>query len=157
MKHSARIIVDADACPVKRETIETARRYGAAVLLVASYDHLLDSHEDSGATVVQVDRSDQSADMYIAGVLKPGDILITQDFGLATIGLSRGAQVLSFRGQPYTGDNIEFLLARRHALSRERRGGLRSKGPKAMTREDRMIFQQTLTKILEVRQENAPD
>jgi hypothetical protein len=64
--------------------------------------------------------------------------------------------VLSFRGRPFTDDNIDELLARRHALARERRGGARGKGPSAMTRKDRVVFQQSLTKLLEARQEIAP-
>jgi uncharacterized protein YaiI (UPF0178 family) len=147
------IVVDADACPVKREIIDTAILYGVPVWMIASHDHRLQA--EPGVTVIQVDISDQSVDLYIANCIKPGDILVTQDFGLATIGLSRRAEVLSFRGQAYTEDNIDFLLARRHGLSRQRRGGIRSKGPKAMTREDRECFQQTLTKVLRKRKENS--
>lgn len=147
------IVVDADACPVKREIVDCGTTFNVPVLMVASHDHRLE--EQPGVTVIQVDRSDQSVDLYIANRLKPGDLLITQDFGLATIGLSRRAVVLSFRGQIYTDDNIDFLLARRHILARQRRGGIRSKGPRAMTQDDRSSFQQTLTKVLRTRQENA--
>lgn len=147
------IVVDADACPVKREIVECSRLFEVPVMMVASHDHRLE--EQAGVTVIQVDRSDQSVDLYIANRLKPGDVLITQDFGLATIGLSRRAIALSFRGQIYTDDNIDFLLARRHILARQRRGGIRSKGPRAMTQDDRTSFQQTLTKILRAWQENA--
>ena len=63
------IVVDGDACPVKAEIAETARRFKIPVLLVSSFDHLLQGGE--GVQTVQVDRSDQSADLYIANHIKP--------------------------------------------------------------------------------------
>ena len=148
------IFVDADACPVKKEIIETARPFRVPVVMVASHAHRISP--EPGVTVVQVDRSNQSADLYIANHVKPGDVLVTQDFGLASIGLSRRSCVLSYRGQTYSEETIGFLLERSHFLSRQRRGGMRLKGPKAMTREDRMHFQLCLTKILTSMQEIGP-
>ncbi|GGG10571.1 hypothetical protein GCM10010916_29300 [Paenibacillus abyssi] len=117
------------------------------VLMVASYDHRLEP--EAGVEVVQVDRSDQSVDLYISNRVKRGDIVITQDFGLATITLAKGAVVLSNRGQRYEDSTIDFLMERRHELAKQRRGGGRTKGPRAMTDEDRRRFQQKLTKVLQ--------
>jgi len=146
-----RIVVDADACPVKREIVETARSFGIGVLMVASYDHRLEP--EPGVEVKQVDRSSQSVDLYISNEVRPGDIVVTQDFGLATVALARRAVVLSNRGERYTDDTIDFLMERRHQSAKARRGGLRTKGPKAMTGEDRERFQQKLTKVLANMQE----
>ncbi|WP_274651896.1 YaiI/YqxD family protein [Paenibacillus humicola] len=146
------VVVDADACPVKREIVEAARKLSVPVLMVASYDHRLEPEE--GVRIVQVDRSDQSVDLYISNHVAKGDIVVTQDFGLATIVLAKGAVALSPRGQQYDDGNIDFLMARRHELAKLRRGGGRSKGPRAMTDEDRARFQQKLTKVLLSRQEN---
>jgi hypothetical protein len=148
------IIVDADACPVKAEIVQAASQFGTAVMMVASYDHLIEA--SPGVTVIRVDRSDQSVDLYIANHLSVGDVLITQDFGLATIGLAKRAVVLSNRGQIYTDQTIDFLLERRHEQAKLRRGGGRSKGPKAMTDDDRRRFLQSLTKVLKNLQENLP-
>ncbi|WP_308638873.1 YaiI/YqxD family protein [Paenibacillus silvisoli] len=147
------IVVDADACPVKREIVETARSFAVPVLMVASHDHRL--QEEPGVTINQVDRSDQSVDLYIANHVLRGDIVVTQDFGLATIVLAKGAIALSPRGQQYDDSNIDYLMERRHELAKKRRGGGRHKGPKAMSGEDRERFQQKLTKVLQTRQENA--
>ncbi|QHT60305.1 YaiI/YqxD family protein [Paenibacillus lycopersici] len=147
------IVVDADACPVKREIVEIARARGAPVLMVASHDHRLQAED--GVSIMQVDRSDQSVDLYIANHIKRGDIVVTQDFGLATIVLAKDALALSPRGQQYDDRNIDYLMERRHELAKRRRGGGRTKGPKAMSDEDRIRFQQKLTKVLESRQENA--
>lgn len=147
------VLVDADACPVKQEIIAVCRQFGAHAVLVASYDHMMPGPDD-GLEVVQVDRADQSVDLYIANRLRKGDVLVTQDFGLAALGLSRGAAVLSNRGQEYRPETIDFLLARRHELARKRRGGGRSKGPRPFTEEDRQTFLQSLTKVLLRLQEN---
>lgn len=146
------ILVDADACPVKPEIIKAARQFQADVLMVASLDHRLT--EEPGVTVLQVDRSDQSADLYIANHLAPGNILVTQDFGLATIGLAKRAYVLSNRGQEYTNENIDFLLETRHEHAKQRRNGHYGKGPKPFTAEDRERFLHSLTKLLQSLQEN---
>jgi uncharacterized protein len=150
-----KIIVDADACPVKAEIVEAARRFKAHVLMVASFDHRL--VEEPGVTVVQVDRSDQSADLYIANHLARSNILVTQDFGLATIGLAKRAIVLSNRGQRYTEETIDFLLESRHESAKRRRNGHYGKGPKPFTREDRENFLHSLTKVLRDLQENPPE
>lgn len=144
--HSFQIVVDADACPVKAEIAKAGLKYNVPVLMVATHDHQLE--ESSGVTVKYVDRSDQSVDLYISNCIREGDILVTQDFGLAALGLAKQAIVLSVRGQVYTEQTIDFLLERRHANAKRRRGGGRHKGPRAFTDEDRTQFLQTLTVIL---------
>ena len=151
IRHISTIVVDADACPVKREIYETAERFGASVLMVASYDHRIEP--EPGVTVVQVDRSSQSADMYIVNHVSPGNIVVTQDFGLACMAIGKGAVVLSPRGERYTNENIDYLMERRHMLAKQRRSGGKTKGPKAMSETDRDRFQQKLTKVLQNEQE----
>jgi uncharacterized protein YaiI (UPF0178 family) len=148
------IVVDADACPVKAEITQAAADFACDVLMVASYDHRI--QPAPRVRIIQVDRSDQSVDLYISNHLLRGDILVTQDFGLATIGLAKRAVVLSNRGQIYTDETIGFLLERRHELAKRRRGGGRTRGPKPLTNEDRQRFLQTLTKVLKNLQENLP-
>lgn len=153
MSGEQQIIVDADACPVKAEIIEAARLFGVRVLMVASFDHRLE--EKPGVDVVQVDRSDQSADLYIANRISRGHILVTQDYGLATIGLAKGAVVLGNRGREYTQETIGFLLESRHEQAKRRRSGHYGKGPKPFTKQDRENFLHTLTKVLRSQQENV--
>ncbi|UUZ86760.1 DUF188 domain-containing protein [Paenibacillus sp. P26] len=104
--------------------------------------------------MVQVDRSDQSVDLYIINRIQAGDILVTQDFGLAALALGKKAFAMSVRGQQYTERTIGFLLERRHEQAKLRRGGKHSKGPKAFTEEDRQAFLHSLTKLLLRLQEN---
>jgi len=120
--------------------------------MVASHDHRLE--QQAGIKVVQVDISDQSVDLYIVNHIKAGDIVVTQDFGLACIAIGKRAVVLSPRGEQYTNDNIDYLMERRHELAKRRRSGGKTKGPKAMNNDDRDRFQQKLTKVLRIEQEN---
>ncbi|MNE49977.1 hypothetical protein D3C80_1445330 [compost metagenome] len=120
--------------------------------MVASHDHRLAAQD--GVEIVQVDRSNQSVDLYIVNHIARGDIVITQDFGLACIAIGKGAIVLSPRGEQYTDDNIDYLMERRHELAKRRRTGGKTKGPKAMSHSDRDRFQQKLTKVLQHEQEN---
>ncbi|TXK84121.1 YaiI/YqxD family protein [Paenibacillus sp. N3.4] len=145
------IIVDADACPVKAEIELAGKQFGVQVVLVASFDHRM--KQNPGVKVVQVDRSDQSVDLYIANQIKPGDILVTQDFGLAALGLAKGSICLTNRGQEYTDSSIDFLLERRHVSAKMRRSGKHTKGPKPFTEVDRQNFLQGLTKLLKYLQE----
>ena len=140
------IVVDGDACPVKAEIAGTARSFGVPVLMVSSFDHRIQAEE--GVRVVQVDRSDQSADLYIVNHVHAGDIVITQDYGLATIALAKQCRILSFRGMEFHADNIEFLLARRHAQAKARRQGKYGKRPKPLTSDDKKNFQAELVKLL---------
>jgi uncharacterized protein YaiI (UPF0178 family) len=152
MDGSRRIFVDADACPVKAEIVEAGLSFGREVVMVASHDHRLQPME--GVSVVQVDRSDQSVDLHIANRIGRGDVLVTQDFGLAALALAKGAACLSNRGQRYENGMIEYLLERRSESARRRRGGQRTKGPRAFTDMDRREFLHGLTKLLLEQQEN---
>ncbi len=150
---SKRIWVDADACPVKQEIVDAAKLFKVEVIFTASIAHSLERWIEEGVRAIQLDPSDQSVDMYIANHLKAGDILVTQDLGLSALAMAKQAIVLSNRGQILQEDQMDYLLAARHAHARKRRGGGRTKGPKAMSKLDRTNFQHTLTKVLTEQQE----
>jgi len=123
--------------------------------MVSSHAHVLTP--EPSVQVVTVDASDQSADLYIANVLTRADILVTGDYGLAALGLARGAAVLTPRGKRIRESDIDGLLTQRHLSARQRRNGKRTKGPKPFTEEDRSRFQQKLTTLLRGMQENFDD
>ncbi|WP_425270594.1 YaiI/YqxD family protein [Paenibacillus helianthi] len=148
-----KIVVDGDACPVKQEIITVARSFRIPVIMVSSYDHVLKGEE--GVSIVQVDRGADSADLYIANHISAGDIVVTQDFGLAALALGKRCRVLSNRGQEYDDSTMDFMLEGRHARAVERRRGHYSKGPKAITTEEKIYFQHKLTKLLTLLQENV--
>jgi uncharacterized protein len=145
------ILVDGDACPVKREIVLVAEQFKVPVIMVSSYDHWLEPA--AGVQVIQVDRGNDSVDLYIVNLVKRGYIVVTQDLGLASLVLAKGGLVLSNRGEEIVEEQIGYLLERRHESARRRRAGGRTKGPRALTEEDRMRFQQKLTKLLSLWQE----
>lgn len=142
-----RVVVDADACPVKPEIARVVQSRACTALLVSSHAHELSPQPQ--VYVVTVDASDQAADLYIANILTAQDVLVTGDYGLAALGLSRGAAVLTPRGKEIREDDIDGLLAQRHWSAKLRRGGKRTKGPPPFTDEDRSRFQQKLTTLLQ--------
>ena len=141
-----RILVDADACPVKAIILRLAKQRCIPVTMVIDTLHELD---DGYSTVITVDKGADSADYAIAGMATCNDIVVTQDYGLAALILARGASVLDQNGMIYTNENIDNLLERRYIGQKIRRGGGRTKGPKKRTREDDERFEAAFVKILE--------
>ncbi|HLR09366.1 MAG TPA: YaiI/YqxD family protein [Bacillota bacterium] len=139
-----KIYVDADASPVKDIVISAGQKARIPVVLVQSFAHF--SHETAvdGVEVIYVDTGADAADYRIIKLAEENDIIITQDYGLAALGLSKGCTVLHHKGFAYTNDNIDRLLTTRHANAKARRGGQKTKGPKPLTDEDKARFQALL-------------
>ena len=142
-----RILVDADACPVKQEIIDVAVPRGIPVIMVACIAHELP--DVPGVEAVRVDRDSQAADIAIANKATRGDVVVTGDYGLACLVLAKGGRALGFRGQPFTKDNIDTLLAARHIAARARRGGFYTRGPRKMGPEDLQQFRQALVAAID--------
>lgn len=142
-----RILVDADACPVKDVIVSVGNNRGIPVLLVASPNHRMTSEE--GVRVITTDSGPQAVDMVIVNMVDSDDIVVTQDFGLAALILGKKARAVSPRGMQYTNENIDMLLFQRDFSARIRRGGGRTKGPPAFGTEDRERFKHTLERMIE--------
>lgn len=139
------VIVDADACP--RACLAILRRnnklWGFRLLTVASVDHHID-HADH----ITVGKGADAADLAVVNNTHRGDIVITQDWGLAALVLAKGAAALSPSGEIFTEQNIDFLLEERFLKARYRRAGGRTKGPAARTGELDRRFERNLLKLL---------
>ena len=98
---------------------------------------------------VYVDTGAEAADYRIMQLVKKGDVLITQDYGLASLCLAKGCIVLHHTGFRYTADNIDQLLQSRYLSAMARKSGQRTKGPKAFTKEDREQFKSSFRIILD--------
>jgi uncharacterized protein YaiI (UPF0178 family) len=144
-----RIFVDADACPVKDIVIKVAQTHEIPIYMVCSLSHV--SHFGDGVESIIVDNVSEAADMAIVNKTKLGDMVITQDYGLAAMLLGKKCLVLHHNGFMYTNENIEELLYKRHLHAKIRRGGGKHKGPKAFTQEDKDRFKQLLTAVLKKR------
>jgi uncharacterized protein YaiI (UPF0178 family) len=140
-----KILVDADACPktVFRICMNLGRKYHIPVWTVASFNHSIDSDHH-----VAVGDDSQEADIKIINMTEQGDIVVTQDWGLAAVVLGKGARCLSPAGREFRPDRITFLLEEREVKNRLRRSGGRTKGPKKRTIEDDQRFEICLERIL---------
>ncbi|MBP3647818.1 MAG: YaiI/YqxD family protein [Clostridia bacterium] len=137
--------IDADACPVVNLAISVAAKHGIPVTLVCDDAHFM---QREGARTITVSQGADSADMVLVNLLKPGDAVVTQDYGLAALCLARGAYPLDQNGRIYTNDNIDSLLGMRHVAAKVRRGGGRLKGPPKRTKEQDQWFEQALNELL---------
>ncbi|UJL46782.1 YaiI/YqxD family protein [Virgibacillus sp. NKC19-16] len=135
-----KIYVDADASPVKDIVVSIAQDAGIPVVLVKSFAHFSHDEEEDGVETVYVDTGAEAADYKIMKLAQKDDIIITQDYGLASLGLAKGCTVLHHKGFTYTNENIDHLLQTRYISSMARKSGKRTKGPKPFTAEDREKF-----------------
>ena len=140
-----RILIDADGCPVVDCAVATARSHGLECLILCDTSHVF---EKEGAVTLVVSKGADSVDFALVNRLRPGDLAITQDYGLAAMCLARGARVLSQDGLEYTDDNIGALLTARHAAQKLRRSGGRLHTQPKRTKEQDAAFAAALLRIL---------
>lgn len=139
---AARILVDADACPVKAEILRVAARHGAKVVLVANFG--LRPSRDPLIETVLVPHGADAADDWIAAHAGPGDIVVTADIPLAKRALDAGALVLGPTGRPFTESAIGMALAMRELHQHLRETGASRGLNAAFTARDRSAFLQAL-------------
>ena len=166
MAHSRTLYIDADACPVTREALACARRARVPVVIVGNTTQNLERHvrrddprgperaRGRDATrgfwvdVLDVSVGADSADFAIVERLQPDDVVVTQDIGLASMVLGRGAAAIGVRGRVYTKATIDMDLFIRHEEKKVRRAGGRTRGPAAFTDDDRERFTRNLADLL---------
>ncbi|MEN6566713.1 MAG: DUF188 domain-containing protein [Veillonellales bacterium] len=141
-----KIVVDADACPknVLQLCIKFGKKYKIPVWTVASFNHNISSDHH-----VIVGSASQEADIKVINLTEAGDIIITQDWGLAAMALGKPAYCLSPVGREYRADNIEFLMEEREIKAKFRRSGGRTKGPSKRTGKDDQNFTAGLQQIID--------
>ena len=120
-----RILIDADGCPVVEQTLAVAKEHRLEVYILCDTSHL---YEREGAKTITVAKGADSADFRLVNLVREGDIVVTQDYGLAAMCLARRAAVLNQDGMRYTGENIEGLLNFRHQAHKIRAAGGRLRG-----------------------------
>ncbi|HHT25938.1 MAG TPA: DUF188 domain-containing protein [Firmicutes bacterium] len=140
------VIIDADACPknVRRIIDRLQPEYGYELITVASFNH-----EIQGENHITLDDARDEADLVIANRAKAGDIVVTQDFGLAALVLAKDVKALSPKGMVYSSSNIDFLLEERYIKAAYRRRGRHTRGPAARTAEDDAKFETAFRRLLD--------
>ena len=125
-----KVLIDADACPVVNIAVDLCRKAQIPCVLLCDTAHTI--HRDGADTLV-FDQGSDSVDFALVNRVSPGDIVITQDYGLASMCLAKRALVLHQDGWAYTDSNISGLLEQRHAARQFRAAGGRTKGPSKRT------------------------
>ena len=140
-----RIIIDADACP--RGAFEAAAKLasaaGAELVTVANFNHEIVSEHH-----ITVGGDPQEADLKIINLARAGDIVITQDIGLAAMVLAKGARALGPTGFEYRQERMESSLEERELKAKYRRAGGRTKGPAKRTAKDDRRFYEKLAEMI---------
>lgn len=140
-----RILIDADGCPVVDIAVRTANQKNIECIIICDTSHFF---EKAGATTVTVSKGADSVDFALVNMLNPGDIIITQDYGLAAMCLARRAICLSQNGMIYDDSNIDALLHARYTAKKIRNAGGRLKGPSKRTPEQDKSFRETLSGLI---------
>lgn len=144
-----KILVDADACPVVRIVEQTAERYKIPVVLLCDTNHVLQS---SYSEIKIIGAGADAVDFALVNQCGNGDIVVTQDYGVAAMILGKGAHGIHQSGKWYTNENIDQMLMERHLAKKARmgKGKHHLKGPAKRTVEDDERFQESLCKLIEV-------
>lgn len=141
-----RVLIDADACPVVDIAVRICTEMNTECLLICDTAHQM--QRESAQTLV-FDKGTDSVDFALVNRVQPGDVVITQDYGLASMCLARKARVLHQDGWEYTEYNIDALLFQRHAAKQYRDAGGRTKGPSKRKENQNRDFSVAFRTILE--------
>ncbi|MFC5602322.1 YaiI/YqxD family protein [Sporosarcina koreensis] len=135
------IFVDADGCPVVNETISIAKQFNFPCTLICDTAH--EMHREGAETII-VSKGADAVDFVLVNKVQKGDIVVTQDYGLAAMVLAKQGHPIDQNGRLYTNENIDQLLFARHAAQKIRMAGGRLRGPKKRSKESNEKFKEKL-------------
>lgn len=147
------IFVDADACPVV-DIVETiAEKYNIPTTLLCDTNHVLYSDYSE---VIVVGAGADAVDYKLISICHKGDIVVSQDYGVAAMALGKGAYAIHQSGKWYTNENIDQMLMERHLNKKARRSSHKNhmKGPRKRTEEDDLRFTQSFEKLIQMAKAN---
>ena len=148
-----RVFIDADACPVVSIVENISIKYNIPVTLLCDTNHVLTSEYSE---VLVVGAGADAVDYKLISICHKGDIVVSQDYGVAAMALGKGAFAIHQSGKWYTNDNIDQMLMERHLNKKARRSSYKNhiKGPKKRTEEDDERFTQSFEKMIKMAQES---
>ena len=141
-----KLLVDADACPVVDIAVGLCKEFQIPCLLLCDTAHVM---YREGADTLIFDKGADSVDFALVNRAAPGDIVITQDYGLASMCLGKRVRVLHQDGWEYTEYNISGLMEQRHAAKKHRLAGGRTKGPAKRTHAQDEAFAKAFQQMLQ--------
>ena len=142
-----KILVDADACRVVRIIENIAKKYNVPVILLCDTNHVLQSDYSE---VKIIGAGADAVDFALVNVCQKGDIVVTQDYGVAAMILGKGAHGIHQSGKWYTNDNIDQMLMERHLSKKARMASKKHhlKCPAKRTEEDDKRFAESFEKLV---------
>lgn len=141
------IFVDADGCPVVNETISIAKQFKLPCTLICDTAH--EMHREGAETII-VSKGADAVDFVLVNKVQKGDIVITQDYGLAAMVLAKQGHPIDQNGRLYTNENIDQLLFARHTAQKIRMAGGRLRGPKKRSKENNEKFKEKLRHLCKI-------
>ena len=141
-----KVYIDADACPVVDIAVGLCKQHRVACILMCDTAHTICKE---GAQTLVFDKGADSVDFALVNRVSPGDIVITQDYGLASMCMAKQARILHQDGWEYTPYNISGLMEQRHAAKKFRAAGGRTKGPAKRTPAQNTAFAQAFEALLQ--------
>ena len=141
------VFIDADACPVVRIAERVAKKYNLKVNLFCDTNHILKS-DYSNINIIGAGAD--AVDIALINNCHKGDIVITQDYGVAALALGKGAFAIQQSGKIFTENNIDSLLMQRYVCKKQRMSSSKHhiKGPKKRTKEDDINFEINFEKLI---------
>lgn len=141
------IYVDADACPVVKIIENVAKEHQIPVTLLCDTNHVL--HSDYSQVKI-IGAGADAVDFALVNLCRRGDLVVTQDYGVAAMALGKGAYAIHQSGKWYTGENIDRLLMERHLAKKARRASSKNhlKGPRKRTGEDDQVFAESFRRMI---------
>lgn len=141
-----KILVDADGCPVVKQAVDCAKETDTKIILLCDTSHEIYYPE---IQTITVSKGADSVDYALVNLIEKGDIVVTQDYGLAAMSLAKGGRCINQDGMEYTDQNIDTLLFFRHTSRKIRQSGGRLKGPAKRNREIQdKKFRETLLSLI---------
>ena len=141
------ILVDADACPVVGIVEKIAKQNNIPCVLLCDTNHVLNSNYSQ---VKVIGAGADAVDFALVNLCKRGDVVVSQDYGVAAMALGKGAYAIHQSGKWYTNDNIDQMLMERHMARKARmgKGKKHLKGPAKRTEEDDRQFEESFVRLL---------
>lgn len=139
-----KILVDADACPARNIVIKVAKEFNLEVLMFVDTSHIL---EDGYSRIITVGQGKDAVDIALINHTEKGDIVVTQDYGVASMALGKQAYAINFNGLIYDANNIDRLMFERYLSQKIRRAGGKTFGPKKRNKEANIQFEKALRKL----------
>lgn len=140
-----KVLIDADGCPVLDITLDIAKKNNIEAIILCDTSHIINKE---GIETITVSKGSDSVDFSLLRLVKKGDLVVTQDYGLAGMVLAKGGLAIRQDGLVYNDYNIDRLLEERHNSKKMRKSGARTKGPKKRTLDDDKIYAFELRKLI---------